>query len=81
MKRLAYLNVRMTDDEKSSALRYCEERGISPSELARRAIRNLVDAPAAKELGARPKRRQLEVSNVEEVGRDVLRANTGALKR
>ena len=81
MKRLIPFNFRVNEEENARILAYCAERNIDKSKLARRAVMNLIDAPADPGPGVRVKRRQLEVSNVEEVGRDALRANTGALKR
>lgn len=81
-KRLGFVSLRFSDAESEAIRAYCAERGVSRSELIRRAVRQLITAPVDDKPGV-PKARAkpAKVARVDEHGTDRLRADNGAMKR
>lgn len=80
-KRLGFASVRFSDPESESIRAWCSDRGVSRSELIRRAVLAFIAQPTDDKPGAKPKPRSAKVSRVDEHGADALYSENGALKR
>lgn len=81
-KRLGFVSLRFSDDETSAMRAYCAERGVTRSELIRRAVRALIAAPVDEKPGIpKPRAKSSKVARVDDHGADRLRADNGAMKR